>query len=276
MIDAIVSEVERTANSLTMTDDSALTRELYEVLHLRRSPTSGGAPSSRSAFSAAEIFGSVMRHEEGWRPLTQGGAGASVFEKAGLRVRVDACDVVAEGVLSLPAIRDRLSPAFAGLLSPSEPPDQGVRVYAPVARDAAPDAGRMLAAAIGAITTRYVIKALSVKEEYPRPDAFTIYLPRGDLEPVLDALGGGAIARHFTTSPQHSLFAKIDDSGVSWIEGPARDSAGQVRAACVARALRTPPGSGPSLAAAIEREFTAAGIDAAAPYRLLPEVSDAA
>ncbi|MGZ0067581.1 T3SS effector HopA1 family protein [Microbacterium arborescens] len=273
MIDAIVSEVERFTDGLTVTDEAALVRQLYEVLHLRRAPSSDHARSSRHAFSAAEIFGRVTRNEDGWRPLESPGAGTSIFEKAGLRVRVDARDVVADGVLSLPAIRDRLSPAFAGLLSPSEPPDQGVRVYVPVARDAAPEAGRMLARAVREVTTRYIVKALSVKEEYPRPDAFTIYLSRSDLEPVLEALGEGALARFFTSAPRHSLFAKIHGSGVSWIEGPARDSAGQVRAACVARALRSRLSARESLAAAVGGEFAAAGIDAAEPYRLVPEVS---
>ncbi|MCW2287123.1 T3SS effector HopA1 family protein [Leucobacter luti] len=156
--------------------------------------------------------------------------------KDGLHLEVPSHLIQASGALRLPAIRDRFTPGFAALLSSRPVPAEGVRVYIPVPYSAARQVGRLLAQGLPDLIERFVLKALTQPSDYPRSDAFTLFISPVDLEVVLKFLALEKFPERFRFAPQYSMFARAETSGVAWLEGTSSRSSGFERANCIARA----------------------------------------
>lgn len=270
VISGIMAAVGRHRDQLELSDESKLAQDLYQWLHLRRTNTLAAQGQQRNVVNAEAIFGFATRSEDGWMPILTPGGQHDVFVKGGLKIRIDPTSRREDGTLILPAIRDRYAPGFAALLSRHAPGSAGTRVYLPVKIEHAPQVGRLLSSRLADITERFVVKALTSHVEYPRPDAITIYVENRDRDAVLQMLRSVDVSVALDDARQHSLFARIEPSGVSWMEGVAHISAGEARAVSVARAIRgvEDPGD-PRLENAIRDEFTKSGIDPAWPFRLI-------
>lgn len=270
MIGKIVAEAEIYRKKLALvepTNARALNDELYRLLHLRsRAATSGAQPVS-SMIAAEKIFGYSERLEYGWLPKPPDRNGDAIFAKNGLHLRLARQRILEDGSFYLPAIRDRYMPGFAALLSPGEIPPSGTRIYLAARYERISVLGRIVSENIGHVADSYVVKALNTASEYPRSDAITIYLANTARKATLEMLDRLKVADYLLAPVANSAFARVEPSGVAWMESVAGSSGGYERASCVARALyrQMAEGTESTLEGAIRKEFEAAGINATHP-----------
>lgn len=267
----IIDVLTQVKDGLHREDESQLASDLYDLLHLRRNQALGPMISAGRILRAEDIFGHQLRVEDGWRPAPDPGSEALVFERGGLHIEVTPEEITADGCLRLPAIRDRFTPGFCALLSAKEPAETGTRIYLFVRHEHAIRVGRYLSKALPELTDRFVVKALTDRKEYVRPDSFTIYVGNEARGAVLEAVNTDEIRNGLNPNAETSLFAKVEQPGISWMEGHARTSAGEERARCVARALRTQTDwDRDVLIRVVANEFRLGGFVPERPYRLLP------
>ncbi|WP_146082522.1 T3SS effector HopA1 family protein [Rathayibacter sp. AY2B3] len=267
----IIDVLTQVKNGLDREDESRLTSDLYDLLHLRRNQAPGPMIPAGRILRAKDIFGHQLRVEDGWRRAPSPRPDALVFERGGLHILVAKEEITADGCLRLPAIRDRFTPGFCALLSADEPAETGTRIYLAVHHEHANRVGRYLSKALPRLTDRFVVKALTDRKELVRPDSFTIYVGNEARDAVLEAVNTDEIRNGLDPNVETSLFARAEQPGISWMEGRARTSAGEERAHCVARALRTQPGwDRDILMRVVAHEFRSGGFVPERPYRLLP------
>lgn len=266
IVDTIISEKKH----LCTLDASQLTAALYDLLHLRRAVNKPSARIPSRALSATDIFGPQIRVEKGWRREASRTPNKFVFERDGLYIEVSGDEVINDGNLLLPAIRDRFTPGFAALLSVNEPAQIGTRIYLSVERTETSHVGILIAKLLPRLTDRFVVKALTDAREYPRPDSITIFVGNEERDTILAAIDAPEIRNRLKAGNGNSLFAREERRGVAWLEGHSRASAGEERSKCVARAIRGLSDWKPDiLVRSIEHEFRTAGIDPRDPHRLL-------
>lgn len=267
----IVDVLIHVKDELDREHESQLASDLYNVLHLRRNHAPSPMIPAGPPLRAVEIFGHQRRVEEGWCPSTPSESGALVFKRGGLHIEVTQEDIIADGRLRLPAIRDRFTPGFCALLSAYEPAETGTRIYLAVNHEHASHVGGYLSKALPEITDRFVVKAITDRKEFVRPDSFTIYVGNELRDAVLEVVSTDEIRNRLAPNAETSLFAKLEQPGISWMEGRARSSSGEERAKCVARALRARSGwNRDVLARAVAHEFSLSGFDPKRPYRFIP------
>lgn len=218
-----------------------------------------------------EAFGYSEKPEDGWRQVTFERGEEHVYSRNGLHLRVHIAQVGEDGSVRLPAMRDRYTPGYAALLSPEHPPANGTRIYLAAQYSRVPALGRIVSMNIEKVTRSYVVKALNSHRSYPRSDAVTIYVPNSARDAMLGLLDHLHVGDYLSVPQVHSAFARVETSGVGWMESSADTSGGYERAACVARAVtnQMTRDSQGTLEDAIEDEFRAAGIDTVRPHLYL-------
>lgn len=205
--------------------------------------------------------------------------------RGGVRVWAEASDLVegadgppgARAVLRVPAGRPAVSPGF--FLAGGSTRVKGqprLRLYAHL-RDpeSAYPAWKSALEFMEARGAGYLAKVLSSHALYPRRDALVVYLTETSDE--VPELLTGRLAGLPGLLPDTSVFARVLAPGLAlaWEPDDSRPqmrglSFGQHRASVTARALiRAAAEEGVRLEQALVEEYTAAGIDPAAPFRNL-------